>query len=138
MDFENNNNGVSSEIRLYKINKKSTSDKDYIGDDNIPEYGTPDGIRYWGSVTHIVRTAVGTGILLLPTEMKNLGYITGTVLLLAVILVYYHIIHILLDLDSRLRKHFNLKRLTYALVVDKIFLIAPLPIRICRKPLYCS
>lgn len=128
-------------MELNHITSSRKSDKyDPVkGDDqneqNILQHGLPSGIGYWGSVTHIVRTAVGTGILLLPLEMKNLGYVSGTLLLLAVIFVYYHILHILLDLDSRLRKHFNFKRLTYALVVDKIFLISPSPFRLFRKPL---
>lgn len=133
MDLETNNDDVLLDTRPHQISNKSISDEENIGnEENIPH---SDGINYWGSVTHIVRTAVGTGILLLPMEIKNLGYITGTVLLIAVILVYYHILHILLDLNYRLKKHFKLKRLTYALIVDKIFLMAPRPIRICRKPL---
>lgn len=125
--------------KLDNISSDKKSDKGSVKDvdENLPkivEHGIPEGIGYWGSVAHIVRSAIGTGILLLPFEMKSLGYITGSLILLAVTFVYYHILHILLDLNFRLRKHLKLKSLTLVLIADEIFTIAPSPFRQCRKP----
>lgn len=126
----------SPATRLNQINGEDSLEKEFDeNEEPLQEHGTPDGIGYWGSVAHIVRSTVGTGILILPLVMKHLGYITGTFLLLAVSLIYFHVLHIFLHLDSRLRKHFKLKRLTYALMVDKILLIAPSPFRECRTPM---
>lgn len=97
--------------------------------------GEPNGIGYWGAVAHMIRATVGTGILLLPFEMKTLGYVTGTILLLSASIIYYHIVHILLYMDTRLRKYLKVNRLTYAIIADEIFSRAPFPINKFRKSL---
>lgn len=124
--------------KQYNISSDKKSD-DPIKDEgekghHFVHNGIPEGIGYWGSVAHIVRSAVGTGILLLPYEMKTLGYIPGTLILVAVTFVYFHILHILLDLNFRLREQLKSKNLTLALVADEIFAMAPSPFRQCRKP----
>lgn len=123
---------------LEHLNKKSDKSSSVENNDNdeqnILDHDHHDGIGYWGSVAHIVRAAAGTGILILPMEMKSLGYINGSLLLIGVTLIYYHILHILLNLNFRLQKHLNLKYSTFAVVVDKIFTVAPSPFRQCRRP----
>lgn len=120
-------------------NEKSENDCPEAGDHKHKhvQQKTKDGLGYWGSVVHIVRAAVGTGILVLPFEMKNLGYITGSLLLLAVTFIYYHIIHIFLHLNFRICEHLKLKHLTHALLVEKIFSIAPAPFRKYSNTLPC-
>lgn len=126
---ENSKDSELAEASDSPINEASDEEHQFLNN------GEPDGIGYWGSVAHMIRATVGTGILLLPFEMKNLGYVTGTVLLLSASIIYYHIVHILLYMDARLRKHLKVNRLTYAIIADEIFSRAPFPINKFRKSL---
>lgn len=92
------------------------------------DYGKEDGIGLLGASVHIMRSTIGSGILMMPYAMKNLGCLTGTILIIFVGLLYYHNLHILVSTEYHLCKLFKVKRLSLVGVTKKSFQLAPYPI----------
>lgn len=92
------------------------------------EFGKEDGLGFLGASVHVMRSTIGSGILMMPFAMKNLGCLTGTILIVFVGLLYYHNVHILVSTEYHLCKLFKLKRLSFVGVTKKSFQRAPFPI----------
>lgn len=83
------------------------------------DYGnTDDPLSFFGAVIHIIKYTIHVGILALPLVHKRLGYGVGICLTLITGLVYFHIIHILIDVEYQLCKLTKKKNLTYLEVVN--------------------
>lgn len=95
------------------------------------DFGKEDGIGFLGASVHIMRSTIGSGILMMPFAMMNLGYLTGTILIIFVGLLYYHNVHILVSTEYHLCKLFKVKRLSFVGVTKKSFQRAPFPINKC-------
>lgn len=105
-------------------NKQSETDFDPYD----KEYGSIDGIGRLGASVHIVRSTIGIGILLMPYLMKNLGYITGILLMLSLSFIYYHTVHILLSVEYEMCRILQVHRLSFTAVAEKVLNRAPHPI----------
>lgn len=92
------------------------------------DYGEKDGISYWGATVHLIRSSVGSGILVMPYAMMNLGYVTGSLLMILVSIIYYHTISILITTEYQMCKKFKVKSYTYIGLTDKLFEMAPAPL----------
>lgn len=90
--------------------------------------GKENGIGCCGAAMHVMRSTVGSGILMLPYAMKNSGMFSGTALILFVGVLYYHIIHILGSTDYYLCKLLKLESLSFAGVMRRGFHEVPYPI----------
>lgn len=97
------------------------------------DYGEHDGISQWGATVHLIRASVGSGILVMPYAMKNLGYVTGTVLMIVVSFVYFHTVSILITTEYQMCKLFKMKYFSFIGLTDKIFAMAPFPLNKLRR-----
>lgn len=87
-----------------------------------------DGITSFGATVHILRGSIGSGFLLMPFLMKNLGYVTGTVVILTVSILYYHIVHVLVSTEEKMCRQLKTDQLTYIELADEVFKISPFPL----------
>lgn len=92
------------------------------------DYGKEDGSSKWAAVVHILRSTIGTSILLMPFLMKNMGYLTSILLMLSLSLVYYHSVHILMSVEYALCKIEKVASLSYIGVAQRIITHAPRPL----------
>lgn len=92
------------------------------------EEGKEDGINSFGATVHILRGSIGSGFLLMPYTMKNQGYVTGTLVLFTVAILYYHICHVIVSLEHRVCKQLKVKSLSYLELADEVFKRSPYPI----------
>lgn len=106
--------------------EKKESEADF--DPYQKEYGIIDGIGRFGASVHIVRTTIGIGILLMPYLMKNLGYVTGIVLMLSLSFIYYHTVHILLTVEYQMCKILKVHHLSFTGVAETVLIRAPHPV----------
>lgn len=108
------------------LSYETTHEKSEIFDPH--NFGKEDGIGLFGAAVHIIRTTIGSGILLMPYTMKNLGLLYGTVVLIFVGMLYYCNIHILISTEYHLCRLERLKCLSFVGVVRTSFHRAPSPI----------
>lgn len=97
-------------------------------DDFNPYRSQEDGIGFWASVILVVKGCIGCTFLLMPFIMKNLGYVTGTIVVISSGIVYYHTIHSLLATKYQLCKELKTTHLSYVEVAEKTFQKAPYPV----------
>lgn len=92
------------------------------------DFGIENGIGVFGTGVHIMRSTIGSGILMMPYTMKNLGILNGTIVIIFVGILYYHNIHILVSTEYYLCKLLRLKSLSVVGVTKKSIQRAPFPI----------
>lgn len=105
---------------------KTTAESDLSFDPY--NFGKEDGVTCFGACVHIVRSTIGSGILIMPFAMKNLGLLYGTILIFFTGILYYHSIHILVSTEYQLCKLLKLKRLSFVGVIRRSLHRAPFPI----------
>lgn len=121
------------------VDKRSSPPRDPICDEKFKEpfdpydYGEHDGISKWGATVHLIRASVGSAILVQPYAMKNLGYVTGSILLILVSIIYFHTIAILINTEYQMCKLFKMKYFSFIGLADKIFEMAPFPMNKLRR-----
>lgn len=97
-----------------------------------------DGITSFGATVHILRGSIGSGFLLMPFLMKNLGYATGTVVILTVSILYYHIVHVLVSTEQRVCRQLKIDQLSYIELAEEVFKVSPFPLNKFRRIIrYC-
>ncbi|KAK7576720.1 hypothetical protein V9T40_013006 [Parthenolecanium corni] len=119
---------VNSKIKRERLKECADDDSDDAKETFDPyDYGREDGISACAAVVHILRSTIGTSILLMPYLMKNMGYLTSIILILTFSLVYYHSVHILMSVEYALCKMERVAHLSYIGVVQRIITRAPPP-----------
>lgn len=86
---------------------------------------TENPINYWGAVVHLVRSTIGTGILVLPFAFKNVGYVIGIVGSICIGILYMNTVHALLFTEYELCKRLKKRNLTFVGVVEETFKNGP-------------
>lgn len=109
------------------LNHKTTNEKSEP-DFDPHDFGQENGIGFFGTTVHLVKITIGSGILMMPYAMKNLGLLNGTILILLVSVLYYHNVHILISTEYYLCRLLKLKRLSFVGVIRRSFDRAPYPI----------
>ncbi|KAK7576719.1 hypothetical protein V9T40_013005 [Parthenolecanium corni] len=92
-----------------------------------------DGITSFGATVHILRGSIGSGFLLMPFLMKNLGYVTGTVVILTVATFYYHIVHVLVSTEDKVCRQLKIDQLSYIELAEEVFKFSPFPLNKFRR-----
>lgn len=90
--------------------------------------GPEDGISTFGATILVIKGCIGCSFLLLPYLMKNLGYITGTAVVIFSGIVYFHTIHSLLATKYQLSKELKKTQLSFVEVAEKTFQKSPFPL----------
>lgn len=124
---------ASTEDKRPSLTNETTCDEKYKEPFDPYDYGEQDGISQWGATVHLIRSSVGSGILVMPYAMKNLGYVTGSVLMLLVSLVYFHTVSMLITTEYQMCKLFKMKYFSYIGLADKLFEMAPFPLSKLRR-----
>lgn len=120
---------VDSKIKNGHLEKCTKDDVDNRKHTFDPyDYGKEDGISTWAAVVHILRSTIGTSILLMPYLMKNMGYLTSIILMLSLSFVYYHAVHLLMSVEYALCKIERVANLSYVGVAQRIITHAPRPL----------
>lgn len=84
---------------------------------------------FWGSIFHLFKCTVGTGILSLPFVFKEVGYGVAIFGALLVGLINVHVLHLLLQVEYDLCKKLRIPNLTYVGVVQHTFEQGPSYVR---------
>ncbi|XP_065202138.1 proton-coupled amino acid transporter-like protein pathetic [Planococcus citri] len=76
---------------------------------------------FWGSLFHLFKTIIGTGMLALPFAFKNVGYGVAVFGIFLVGFIYLHVLHLLMDVEYQLCKKLKRPNLTYLGIVTNTF-----------------
>ncbi len=108
-------------------NDQKTKDKGCCSEENYDphDYGDEDGLTFWEAMAHYIKSAVGTGILVVPFAFMTLGYGLGLGVILSVGLLYYYTMRILLSCEYRLCKRLRIPKLTLVGVARVAFKNTP-------------
>ncbi|XP_065215761.1 proton-coupled amino acid transporter-like protein pathetic [Planococcus citri] len=84
---------------------------------------------FLGSLFHLFKATIGTGILALPFAFKNVGYSVAIFGIFLVGFIYLHVLHLLMDVEYQLCKKLKTPNLTYLGIVTNTFEQGPVCVR---------
>lgn len=79
------------------------------------------GLSNFAALVHLLKGAIGTGILALPEAFKNAGYIFGTVITLILAVFITYCMHMLINIRYIICKKHKIPSMTYAESVKYAF-----------------
>ncbi|GAB0096052.1 proton-coupled amino acid transporter-like protein CG1139 [Sergentomyia squamirostris] len=91
------------------------------------------GLSYCAALVHILKGAIGTGILAMPDAFKNSGYVIGTLGLVGFAILITHCIHILLRSQYVICKMSKTSYMSYAESMQQALLMGPQWLRSCSN-----
>ncbi|XP_076303092.1 proton-coupled amino acid transporter-like protein acs, partial [Lasioglossum baleicum] len=83
----------------------------------------------FGSLAHLLKSSLGTGILAMPHAMKNGGLVFGGIGTILIGIICAHCVHILVRSSHVLCKRTKTPQMTYAETAEAAFLCGPKPLR---------
>ncbi|XP_063705086.1 proton-coupled amino acid transporter-like protein pathetic [Culicoides brevitarsis] len=83
-----------------------------------------------GSLAHLLKSSLGTGILAMPAAFKNAGLLFGALGTIIVGLICTHCVHILVKTSHNVCKKTKVPVLGFAETAERVFEYGPLP---CRR-----
>lgn len=86
---------------------------------------TENPIGFCGAVLHLIRSTIGTGILVLPFAFKQVGYVVGVLGCVCIGILYMNTVHALLFTEYELCKRLKVRNLTFVRVVEETFRHGP-------------
>ncbi|XP_003703905.1 proton-coupled amino acid transporter-like protein pathetic [Megachile rotundata] len=82
-----------------------------------------------GSMAHLLKSSLGTGILAMPNAIKNGGVLFGGIGTIIIGMICAHCVHILVRSSHVLCKRTKTPKMTYAETAEAAFLYGPKPVR---------
>lgn len=111
-------------------------EKNEVNEFDTYGYGnTEDSISFFGAVIHVMKYTIGYGVLIIPSVFKNLGYVVATALTVFVAFLYYHIIHMMFDIEHQLRSITRKSKFTFMEVINEGFEHVSSPLRVIFGPI---
>ncbi|OAD59693.1 Proton-coupled amino acid transporter 1 [Eufriesea mexicana] len=83
----------------------------------------------FGSLAHLLKSSLGTGILAMPHAIKNGGVVFGGIGTILIGIICAHCVHILVRTSHVLCKRTKTPQMTYAETAQAAFLCGPKPLR---------
>uniref|UniRef100_A0A336MRI7 CSON000253 protein n=1 Tax=Culicoides sonorensis TaxID=179676 RepID=A0A336MRI7_CULSO len=82
-----------------------------------------------GSLAHLLKSSLGTGILAMPAAFKNAGLLFGALGTIIVGLICTHCVHILVKTSHNVAKKTKIPVLGFAETAERVFEYGPMPLR---------
>lgn len=127
-----NEKSGSSVFTLSDFNSRTQlTEKDGFDDEYDPAAHRPieESNSTKGSLAHLLKSSLGTGILAMPMAFYNAGLLFGMIGTIIVGFVCTHCVHILVRTSQEICKNSRFPSLGFAETAEKVFEIGPKPFR---------
>ncbi|XP_046486293.1 proton-coupled amino acid transporter-like protein CG1139 isoform X2 [Neodiprion pinetum] len=131
-DGKNRMENFSSTVTITSVDTGVYNDKDELYDPfdhRDKKHATSDG----GSLAHLLKASLGTGILAMPSAIKNGGLLFGAICTILIGILCAHCVHILVRSSQVLCKRTRTPMMSFAQTAGAAFRIGPKPLRHLAK-----